>query len=70
LEDKCCTNYAEEANIYPLERSPNAFSMSCMMDEDKIGSGQNSSQGFVTAWVEDMFGRAIGTAVEEGRELS
>jgi len=36
----------------------------------KTGSGQNGNQGFLTAWVEDMFGIGIGTALEEGRELS
>jgi hypothetical protein len=36
----------------------------------KTGFGQNSSQGFLTAWVEDMFGIGIGIALGEGRELS
>lgn len=34
------------------------------------GSGQNSSQGFLTAWVEDMFRIGIGTALREGLGLS
>jgi hypothetical protein len=68
LEDKYCTNYAEEANI-PIRKKPNCF-FDVMYDgmRSKTGFGQNSSQGFLTAWVEDMFGIGIGIASGEGRE--
>jgi hypothetical protein len=68
LEDKYCTNYAEEASI-PIRKKPTASSFFDVMYEGmrtKTGPGQNGSQGFLTAWVEDMFGIGIGTALGEG----